>query len=172
MSQSIKTYLQKYWTQRGLLCDNTETYFWRDHWKDFPCHNQWDRIQHRGPFCDENRWYGSYQFIPYIECEEVEGVPVDLFRGMVELSKLKKSSLEDHKFKATTSRLWYSWGCLVKHVRNSGHPVRYSTEFRLNGKTLRCSTYGHRYTLIHRAWVSGEVGLSSSLLYSFFLFPL
>ncbi len=46
-------------------------------------------------FCDENRRYGSHQFIAYIECEEVEGVPVDLFRGMVELSKLKKSSMED-----------------------------------------------------------------------------
>ncbi len=170
MSQSTKTYLQKYWTEQGLLCDNTETYFWRDHWKDFPCHNQWDRIQHRGPFCDENRWYGSYQFIPYIECEEVEGVPVDLFRGRFE--QIEEKFNGGPQIQGSTSRLWYSWACLVKHVRNSGHPVRYATEFRLNGKTVRCSTYGHRYTLIHRAWVSGEVGLSSSLLYSFFLFPL
>jgi len=37
--------------------------FWRDHWKDFPSHNQWDMIQHWGLGCDENTWHRNNQFI-------------------------------------------------------------------------------------------------------------
>jgi hypothetical protein len=66
------------------------------------------------------------------ECEEVEGFPMDQFRGMVELNKLKKNSIKDHKFKAATLRLWYSWACLVKQDWNLGLPIQNSTQNKIS----------------------------------------